>query len=207
MGRRIKEVLNRIQYWNRKTPTAEMTGNEEAEKNPYLLQMREIMEAVLWEKGISYGEFYPVIIDGEDSEDALKVIRLLGKDLNRLMIFTDYPAYFAHDVDNMYEEYGLAAEIYAKLPKRMAELRLGQIPGNVILDFEHSKEQFFDINFGKKLYIPIFKRTWESRGNLDIAVPIGYNTVIVSISKKEPENSRLDKYERAFWLQDIEEDF
>lgn len=176
---------------------------EEEVSNPYLFQIREIIEQILEKRNISYEKFAPVIIDGNDSEAALMAAELLADDLNRLTILTEHPAYFENYADNMYEERGLLVEIFPKdLPKK-ADFSSNELRGNVILDFEKPKEASYQIKFGKKIYIPVFKKSWEPAGNLDIAVPIGYNTVIVKGKKTERELSYPDKLERAFYGNEI----
>lgn len=169
------------------------------DNNPYLFQIREILEQVLERRHIPYDRFVPVLIDGKNSKYTLTAAELLGKDLNRIVILTDNPAYFEEYADNMYEEQGLIAEIFRKEPQKIADLPLEGLLGNVILDFEEKKERASDIKFGKKIYIPIFKREWERAGNLDIAVPIGYNIMIVRGSETEQKRRCLDKFERAFY--------
>lgn len=171
---------------------------EERDKNPYIGQIREIMEQILEKKSISYEMFVPIIIDGRDSKYALMTAELLGRDLNRLIIFTDRPAYFEEYADNMYEEHGLIVEIFLKNLQKIAGLSSEAPHGSVILDFEE-KSEFIDIKFEKIIYIPVFKRQWEQTGNLDIAVPIGYNTMIVRGNETLSRRHYTDKFERAFY--------
>lgn len=172
---------------------------EEEEGNPYLPQIREIMEQVLKEKGIAYEQFAPVIIDGSDPEDALMAAKRLAGDLNSLVLLTDQPEYFEEFAENIYEEQGLIAQIFSKTPEICARFYLDGADCNVILDFENPDEEGHVPEFGKKIYIPIFKRRWESAANLDIAVPIGYNTMIVKGSERAEKWWRLDKFEQAFY--------
>ena len=172
---------------------------EEKRQNPYLPQIREIMEQVLKERGISYEEFAPVIIDGSESEDALMAAELLAKDLNSLVLLTGQPEYFEEFAENIYEEQGLIVRIISKNQKTFADCFLDGVYGNVILDFEDSNGEEHVPEFGKKTYIPIFKRRWESAGNLDIAVPIGYNTLTVRGSAAAEMWRSLDKFEQAFY--------
>lgn len=160
-------------------------------ENPYLPQIREIIENVLKEKKISYADFAPILVDGKDSEKTLSAAEVLSRDLNHITILTENRAYFENYADNMYEEQGLIVEIF---PKKETNFL-----GNAILDFEQDKDFIRQFDFKEKLYIPIFKRKWESAGNLDIAVPIGYNTVIVRGSKIEKKQPHLDKFEQAFY--------
>lgn len=198
-----KKIWHRIIGKKHKQKTLSTPAIEERE-NPYLPHIREIIEQILEKKKIAYETFVPIIIDGENAEVTLEAMTHLGRDLNRLILLTSHPAYFTQYRDNMYEEQGLIIEIYPKTYRKISGLSHREMVGNVILDFEQSTERSQDIKFGSKIYIPIFKKTWESRGNLDIAVPIGYNTVIVSISKTEPKSLESDKFERAFYQQDTQ---
>lgn len=169
------------------------------EMNPYLPQIREVIEEILKMRRIPYEEFIPLLVDGEDSAQCLSAAEELSRDLNRLTIATKQPAYFASFADTMYEEQGLIVEFFVKEGTISDLLPAVKQSWNVMLDFEPAADWKRDFDFGKKLYIPIFKRRWESAGNLDIAVPIGYNTVIVrgiESVKKQPD---LDKFERAFY--------
>lgn len=172
---------------------------EEEEGNPYLPQIREIMEQVLKEKGIAYEQFAPVIIDGNDPDHALMAAERLAGDLNSLVLLTDQPEYFEEFAENIYEEQGLITQIFPKASETCAQLYLDGARCNVILDFEDPGEEGHVPEFGKKIYIPIFKRRWESAANLDIAVPIGYNTMIVKGSERAEKWRRLDKFEQAFY--------
>lgn len=170
--------------------------------NPYLPHIREITEAVLAEKKIHYRDFFPVFVDGEEPEKTLLAAQELGPDLNRMAILTGQSGYFEDYRDTMYEEEGLIIEIFSKEKTNLESLLQRQEGNTVILDFEKEQELINLPSFEEALYIPIFKRPWESTGNLDIAVPIGYNTLIVrgiDISKKQPV---LDKFEQAFYRDD-----
>ena len=184
--------------WKQQEETEEETLEEE-KGNCYLPRLREIVELILEKRRISYEQFAPVLIDGGDAQNTLLAAELLGRDLNRLAILTDRPAYFSEYTDSMYEEYGLLVEVFPKDPQKMAELGDEETGFNVILDFEEPGERNAEIKFGKKLYIPVFKKRWESAGNLDIAVPIGYNTMIVRVSETVKEQPYLDKFEKAFY--------
>ena len=198
-----KRLIYRILIRRNKTEHITADFEEEEILNPYLFQIREIIEQILEKRNISYEAFSPLIIDGDDSEAALMAAELLAEDLNHLTILTDHPAYFQNYADNMYEERGLLVEIFPKDLRKVADFSSSELRQNVILDFEKPKESSFQIKFGKKLYVPIFKRPWEPAGNLDIAVPIGYNTVIVNGSNMTEKTSYPDRLERAFYGNEI----
>lgn len=48
-------------------------------------------------------------------------------------------------------------------------------------------------------YIPIHKKPWKQGENLDIMVPIGYNTVIVKSMHHQREKLGRDRFEEAFY--------
>ena len=181
-------------------------GLEQEEKEPeknrdnlYLPYIRSIMEAVLLQKHISYRDFFPVLVDGQEPEKTLFAAGELGEDVNRMAILTDHAEYFENYRDTMYEEQGLIVEIYPKEKDCLLGLLKGREGKKVFLDFEVENELIFGQSFGKDIYIPIFKRPWESKGNIDIILPIGYNTLIVSGIYFEEKQPVYDKFEQAFY--------
>lgn len=150
-------------------------------ENPYLPQLRMILEQVLETYGMDYRDFCPLLIDTDtlpesmlDEDDVEIVLEQISDDLNFLKILTDRPAYFETYIERMYEDAGLVVQIEEKGQVSMEGI-------NVVLDMEqkgscsrYMKEQ--------ALYIPVYKKPWkevEGLQNLDISIPIGYNTVIV----------------------------
>ncbi|MDE6903785.1 MAG: hypothetical protein K2P76_02370 [Lachnospiraceae bacterium] len=173
--------------------------SEEKKENPYLPYIREILEKVLLEKNVSYRDFFPVLIDGEEPEKTLFTAKELGADLNRMAIFTDRPEYFENYKDMMYEEQGLIIEVFSKgKDNLLALLRRGE-GCQVVLDFEKEEHLVSGAFLGEKIYIPIFKKPWERAGNIDIALPIGYNTMIVRGIDFEKKRPVMDKFEQAFY--------
>ena len=195
----VKRQMDQMFAYRKQCAKAEEVVLEEEKGNCYLPQLREIIEIILEKRKIPYEQFAPVLIDGGDVQDTLLGAELLGRDLNRLTILTDRPAYFTEYTDSMYEENGLIVELSLKDAQKIAELSAEGTGSNVILDFETTGERKGEIKFGKKLYIPVFKKRWESAGNLDIAVPIGYNTMIVRVSETVKTQPYLDKFEKAFY--------
>lgn len=171
-------------------------------ENPYLSQLREITEQILEKRQIKYASFAPVLIDGNTEEIREKVLSAaedLSADLNYLTILTDEPAYFQAFAEKLFEEQGLIVQIFEKNQINEKDLTNKKIYGNVLLDFERENEFITQSSFAEKIYIPIFKKAWESGGNLDIEVPIGYNTMIVRDSKKRQKRSECDRFERGFY--------
>ncbi len=195
----VLRLARRLFFRSGQQKEEQVLQEEEGYENPYLGQLRRIIEQILEQKKIPYGQFAPVFLDGNDSQYALWAADLLGRDLNRLTILTEHPAYFERFADNMYEEHGLIVEVFFKERRKLTEIISDGGKGCVILDFEKPGEGFGRIRFEKKLYIPVFKKRWESAGNLDIAVPIGYNTMIVRGSEEEETQLYFDKFERAFY--------
>lgn len=193
----FKRAIARFRRGEDESPPYEAEGKKR--QNPYLPQIREIIKQVLKERGISYEQFAPVIIDGSDSGDALMAAELLARDLNSLVLLTGQPEYFEEFAENIYEEQGLIVQILSKNQKTCADCYSDGAYGNVILDFEDPNEENHVPEFGRKTYIPIYKRRWESAGNLDIAVPIGYNTLIVRGNAAAGKRRSLDKFEQAFY--------
>ena len=48
-------------------------------------------------------------------------------------------------------------------------------------------------------YIPIHKKPWEIRENLDILVPFGYNTVIVKSKCTNDKKFVNDRFDEGFY--------
>lgn len=193
--RRLKNAISR-----RKKPASTADApNATKDGNPYLPFLREIMEQILEKRNISYAQFSPIFIDGDDSKAPLLAAELLGRDLNRLTILTNRPAYFEEYADNMYEEQGLIAEFLPKNRETLSAIDTDRLRGNVILDFEPNTSSSYGGTIRKKLYLPVFKRPWEDVGDLDIMVPIGYNTMTVRIRQTVKKPSYSDKFERAFY--------
>lgn len=167
----------------RKGRTVSDAAEEGLQKgNPYLHQFRGLLEQVLEQYGREYRDFSPLFIDTDtlpesllDEDEVGLVLEQISQDLNFLKIATDRPAYFAPYIERMYEDTGLVVQVEAKRQASLYGI-------NAVLDMEwqggcHKKFMVEPI-----LYLPIYKRPWEAVGmeqNLDISIPIGYNTVIV----------------------------
>ena len=106
--------------------------------------------------------------------------------------------------DEMYEENGLIVQQIPKSARRQAR-------GNVILDFERNSGYAPDHAASPEaIYMPIYKRPWEIRENLDILVPVGYNTLVVegilppewnaggSINERFIKDRMTDRLDREF---------
>ena len=155
---------------------------EEVRGNPFLPKLRSILEQLLPMYQISYKEFRPLMIDTDsppesllDEDSVAVVLEQISEDLNFLRIATDRPAYFSDYIQRMYEETGLVVQTEPKEQEISGDV-------NVILDMEQQGDIARRYMRAETLYIPVFKRQWrrlEPLQNLDISIPIGYNTVIV----------------------------
>lgn len=168
--------------WKKVENPSNETDQDVEPDNPYVDQIRDILGEVLKTRGLSYGRMQLVVIDGEtDSycigeEQILTALNLLGEDLNSLCICTERPDFFQEYGERMYQEHGLLVTF---LPKKDMV-----VPENgVVLDFEKQGKLYRELLREGILYLPIYKKRWQKAQNLDILVPIGYNTVTVKIQK------------------------
>ena len=69
----------------------------------------------------------------------------------------------------------------------------------LLLDFEWEGDCYTGQMGEGRAYIPIHKKPWKQGKNLDIMVPIGYNTVIVKGMQKQQEKLGRDRFEEAFY--------
>ena len=193
-------VKKKLLFWFQENKGGqEEKEQEEKRDNPYLPYIRKIMDAVLAEKHIGYQEFFPVLVDGQEPEKTLFAAGELGEDLNHMAILTNNAEYFESYRDTMYEEQGLIVEIYPKEKDCLAALLKCREGKMVFLDFEREEELIFGQSFGKQIYIPIFKKPWRRDENIDIILPIGYNTMIVNGIYFEEKQPVYDKFEQAFY--------
>ncbi len=147
------------------------------------------------------------LFEAADIKDALKQI---APDLNFLTIYTERPAYFREFAETMYEENGLIITILPKhcmgkryrgnvRPNGRAGYGKNELLQRLVLDFEWEGGCPGNVFGPGNYYIPIHKKPWEKRGNLDIAVPIGYNTVIVKGVPDSGKKPIRDRLEEAFY--------
>ena len=195
-SRLFKNLLKRIKQ-TKKRKNVKDTVTEEWNENPYLFQFRSIMEQILEKKHLSYKEFAPVLIDEEKpemlvmEEDIFVVLEQLERDLNALTILTDRPWAFLDFAEHLKEETGLLVSILEK--KKLTFREFASIQGNVMIDFQKTGQFLSAEKKEGYCYIPIYKIPWRKGENLDIIVPIGYNTVIVKEVEKAQELETLQK--------------
>ncbi len=166
-------------FFQRKKEIKTSGQPETVPDNKYLPRLRNILEQVLEQYGIDYGEFHPLLVDTDtppesmlSEDDVEQVLEQISKDLNFLRIATDRPVYFSYYIEKMYEDSGLVVQLEGKEKFSMEGV-------NVVLDMER-KGNFPRACIQENIhYIPVYKKIWTQGENLDISVPIGYNTVIV----------------------------
>lgn len=156
-------------------------------RNPFVFYMYDIITQVIKQKQISYRNLELIIIDAEedyyeDRDDIRIVLNDLSYQLNYLMVLTDRPEMYESFCDRMYEENGLIVQTAQKSARRGKR-------GNFVIDFERSGGiSAENMIYSNAIYLPIYKKPWEIGENLDIIVPVGYNTLIVNgIFLSQPE--------------------
>ncbi len=180
-------------------------------ENPFIIYMHQIIEQLIRKKKISYKKLELVIMDAEngrdqDEDDIDEILYQIGQRLNYLLLVTDTPDRYKGFMDEMYEENGLIVQQLDKSAHRQAR-------GNLVLDFERDggilgEDRIFDCS--SVIYLPIYKRPWEISENLDILVPVGYNTLVVegilptdylecgSINERFRKDKMTDRLDREF---------
>ncbi len=190
--------------------------------NQYLRNFRPVFFAILKEKEILPERVELEILDEEPEDysifepaDTKDVLEQLSADLNFLTIYTDRPAYFEEFAETMYEENGLIVMVLSKEDfisagggnavygkgrrgARNAGARAKAGP-ELVLDFEWKGRCYDEQMRPGRYYIPIHKKPWETAENLDIIVPIGYNTVIVKSVQNKRKRPEKDRFEAAFY--------
>ncbi|MBO5070777.1 MAG: hypothetical protein J6C37_10520 [Roseburia sp.] len=197
--------------------------------NEFLQDFRQIYFSILKAKHLRPERVKIEVIDEEsegysvfEPADVRDVLMQLSCDLNFLTIYTDRPAYFSRFAETMYEENGLVVLIFPKIflksGGKKEEVHGGQYDkaefcqnnsskinspsggeAKVILDFEWEGKYYDGQMRVGNYYIPIHKKPWETAENLDIVVPIGYNTVIVKRIWTMRKKPRRDRLEEAFY--------
>lgn len=183
--------------------------------NRFLTDFRSVYAGILKAKDVCPQKAELELLDGEPEGEALfepagilEVLFQLEEDLNFLTIYTARPAYFGEFAETMYEKNGLVVQlcakemllsggqtIYGKNPFHCAEKKTEIF----LLDFEVDGNCYERLGRGGRHYIPIYKKPWETAENLDIRVPIGYNTVIVKKQQKQEKKPGHDRFEEAFY--------
>ncbi len=179
--------------------------------NPYIRYMHKIIEHLIKQRGIAYQKLELIVIDAgqdrdQDELDIWTVLDEIAYKLNYLLVVTDTPDRYEAFNDEMYEENGLIVQCVPKSAHSKAR-------GNLVLDFEREGGIFEENSIFSKneaIYLPIYKRPWEISENLDILVPVGYNTLVVdgilpadflecsSINDRFRKDKMTDRLDREF---------
>lgn len=178
----IKNFIKKIIKLGEKSQEEPKQEEEIPEINPYLPKLRSILEQILESYGMNYQIFSPLLLDTDkppesmlDVDDIELVLEQISDDLNFLKIVTNRPEYFRTYIERMYEDTGLVVQIEEKEKVSLEGV-------NVILDMERKGNCYKKYMKEYIIYLPFYKRPWTTvrvSQNLDISIPIGYNTVIV----------------------------
>lgn len=175
-------------------------------ENPYLVDFAPIFFSIIKEKEINPAKAELIIFDEEEREvhsfeqaDVLDVLNQLRESINSLTVYTDRKEYFFEFAEAAYEENGLVTAIRTKKEQKWAGRSTSAGKFKIILDFEWRGQCY---HLGKTTncgYIPIHKKNWEVRENLDIVVPFGYNIVIVKGKHANDRKYVRDRFEEGFY--------
>lgn len=175
-------------------------------ENPYLVDFAPIFFSIIKEKGINPAKAELIIFDEETGEshpfeqaDVLDVLNQLRENINSLTVYTDRQEYFLEFVECAYEENGLVTAIMPKKEEKWVGRSDSEESFKIILDFEWSGQCYHLGRVANCGYIPIHKKPWELRENLDIVVPFGYNTVIVKGKYTNDRKYVRDRFEEGFY--------
>ena len=175
-------------------------------ENPYLVDFAPIFFSIIKAKDINPAKVELMIWDEEEDENypfeqvgVLEVLEQLRENINVLTVCTERPEYFFHFAESAYEDTGLVVAIISKKEGKKVGLVCSSEKFRIILDFErngdcHGLERVPDCG-----YIPIRKKPWEIRENLDIIVPFGYNTVIVKGKYTKDKKFIRDRFDEGFY--------
>lgn len=175
-------------------------------ENPYLVNFAKIFFSIMKEKGINPAKVELIIFDEEADEhhpfervSVSEVLEQLNDGINAMTIYTDRPEFFRAYMEWAYEEHGLLVILAPKKEQnRVAQMRTaGRY--EVILDFEWRGICYTTGKGPGYGYIPIHKKPWEMRENLDILVPFSYNTVIVKGKSTNDKKFVRDRFDEGFY--------
>ncbi len=164
-------------------------------QNPCIFYIHPILNYILKEKNISYQKLELIIVDADqghddDMEDIKNILSELVQGLNYLLLITDEPDSYLNIIEEIYDENGLIVQQIPKSEKKNAR-------GNLILDFERhggiSADHMIRPNM---VYLPIYKKPWEISENLDIIVPVGYNTLVIDSIPLPYQSGEYSHYKR-----------
>lgn len=175
-------------------------------ENPYLTDFAPLFFSLLREKEINPAKVEIIVFDEEADEyhlfervTVLDVLNQLRESTNALTIYTDRPSFFAEFVESVGDEDGLLVNMVAKKEQKYVETACVAGRIGMILDFEWRGTCFHPGKGDGIGYIPIHKKPWEMRENLDILVPFGYNTVIVKSNYTNDKKFVNDRFDEGFY--------
>ncbi len=161
-------------------------GHEEADTDPAAMSGNgNDLTGFAWNREEEAVREY---VDGQ----ILEALCQITDGLNHLVICTKRPEYFSAFAGRMLQEYGLIVVLAPKENDRV-------MPDSLVCDFEYGRQMKTDFLQKDVIYLPIYKKPWQIAENLDISVPIGYNTVIVKGAIKQDVSSYPDRFEREFY--------
>lgn len=159
--------------------TARLEFSPMTYQNPCIFKIREILEKIIEKRHVSFQNLELVVIDADsnkkedDDFDIQNVLEQLAIGLNYLLLVTDRLTYYEDFIEDMYKEHGLVVQ-------QISKSSAASIRGNLVLDFERSKDAAPQYCLRPGItYLPVYKKPWEIGENLDIRVPVGYNTLVV----------------------------
>ncbi len=172
--------------------------------NEHLRDFRPVFLGILREKRLVPRRVEVEVLDEEpegagifEPAGVLEVLEQLADDLNYLTVYTDRPAYFQEFTEKMYQETGLIVRVF---PREAFFSPLKKKGGEaLVFDFEWEGTVYSGRMRPGQYYIPIHKKPWLPGENLDIAVPIGYNVVIVKRIEEKRKKPMRDRFEEAFY--------
>lgn len=175
--------------------------------NTFLRDFAPVFHGIVQRLQIKTNLLAVEVVDEEDGSysifelaDVLDALEQIAPELNFLTIYTGRAAYFYEFAEKMYEENGLIITFLPKREfKRARQAKTREECPTLVLDFEWEGSPIEGAHCAEKYYVPIHKRPWEKLGNLDIVVPIGYNTVIVKGVLNCEKKPGRDRLEQAFY--------
>lgn len=196
-------------------------------ENEFLREFSPVFAGIVNGLGLSMRQAELEILDEEETGrcyfevlELVDVLEQITSELNYLTIYTQRPAYFEAFKETLYEENGLLVNLFAKeqlLERSCAKRNIAMTEKNtrrrILLDFERQGECYMRLLCAGYYYIPVYKKGWyrqkkgkdctEKAGNLDILVPIGYNTLTVKSVYCEKNKVCPDRFEAAFYGNEI----
>ena len=178
--------------------------------NPFLADFQKIFFEILRIKEMNPAKIEVAVLDEEienrhifERMDVRDALYQIGPKLNALTIYTDRPAYFLDFVKRMDEENGLIVSVFSKKYIKVNIRLQSKCESLLVLDFEWQESRGIGSWNKNCAYLPIHKKPWKVAENLDIAVPFGYNTVIVKSNYANDKKFVNDRFEEGFYRDEL----